>query len=141
MSEREPNPLPRASSTNPRKRARIDNSGSQDPVITSAVSIEDAQEIHDMWDVPCMVSKDTWAVTRCLEIHGNSATRWTPAHFVAVAMWSGGIKAGMQAAKAIRVFGIWSPHVRDEYDGISSMDVETGRDQILSKIWPTSRYE
>ncbi|KAG9659914.1 hypothetical protein KCU95_g12694, partial [Aureobasidium melanogenum] len=103
--------------------------------------MNDAQEIPDLWQMPFVVSKDTWAVTRCLEIHSNTANKWTPAHFVAIAMWYGGIKAGIQAARAIRIFGVWSPRVGVKNDELPSMEVKTGARQILSKIWPTNEYE
>jgi hypothetical protein len=109
--------------------------------MTNAVPMNDAQEIPDLWQMPFVVSKDTWAVTRCLEIHGNTANRWTPAHFVAIAMWYGGIEAGIQAAKAVRIFGVWSPRVGVTNDQLPSMEVKTGAKQILSKIWPTNEYE
>ncbi|KAH0351663.1 hypothetical protein KCU83_g4083, partial [Aureobasidium melanogenum] len=109
--------------------------------MTNAAPINDAQEIPDLWQMPFVVSKDTWAVTRCLEIHGNTANKWTPAHFVAIAMWYGGIKAGIQAAKAIRIFGVWSPRVGVKNDELPSMEVKTGAKKILSKIWPTNEYE
>lgn len=111
--------------------------------MTSAAAMVDAQDIPDLWETPFVVSKDTWAVTRCLEIHGHgkASAKWTPAHFVAIAMWYGGTKAGTQAAKAIRIFGIWSPFVGDNCDELPSMQVKTGPRQILSKIWPTTEYE
>ncbi|KAG9597799.1 hypothetical protein KCU77_g3993, partial [Aureobasidium melanogenum] len=103
--------------------------------------MNNAQDIPDLWEMPYVVSKDTWAVTRCLEIHGNTANKWTPAHFVSIAMWYGGIKAGIQAAKAINIFGVWSPRVGVKNDELPSMEVKTGPRQILSKIWPSTEYE
>jgi hypothetical protein len=56
---------------------------------------DDSKNLQDMWDEPLKVSRDTWAVTRCLIDHGNKETKWTAGHFVAVAMWSGGPEAGI----------------------------------------------
>ncbi|KAG9529190.1 hypothetical protein KCU93_g3665, partial [Aureobasidium melanogenum] len=127
--------------TSSRKRRRDDEFDGEASTMTNAVPMNDAQEIPDLWQMPFVVSKDTWTVTRCLEIHGNTANRWTPAHFVAIAMWYGGIEAGIQAAKAVRIFGVWSPRVGVTNDQLPSMEVKTGAKQILSKIWPTNEYE
>jgi hypothetical protein len=78
----------------------------QVPTVTSSVPNDDSERLQDMWDEPLTVLKDTWAVTRCLIDHGNINTSWTAGQFEAVAMWSGGLEAGIQAAKAIRIFGI-----------------------------------
>ncbi|KAH0367169.1 hypothetical protein KCU65_g4851, partial [Aureobasidium melanogenum] len=141
--KQDPGVSPRAPSTSSRKRRRTDEFDDQASIMTSAAPMDEAQDIPDLWMMPFVVSKDTWAVTRCLEIHGNGKTsaKWSPAHFVAISMWYGGIKAGIQAAKAIRIFGIWSPHVGDKHDELPSMEVKTGPRQILSKIWPTDEYE
>lgn len=135
------NPAPRTPSATARKRRRTDRFDDEALVNTGAATTDDGESIQDMWYTPFVVSKDTWAVTKCLEIHGNSTTKWSPAHFVTIAMWSGGIEAGIQAAKAIRIFGIWSPHAEDKRDELPSMEARSGPKQILSKIWPTNEYE
>jgi hypothetical protein len=76
-------------------------------------------------------------VTRCLTDHGNNQTKWTAGHFVAVAMWSGGLEAGIQAAKAIRIFGIWSPHAERIRGKPPALSKSTDANDILKHIWPT----
>jgi hypothetical protein len=97
---------------------RKDMSNGQAPSPTSTTPAEDSENLQDMWDEPLEVAMDTWAVTRCLNDHGKKETRWSAGHFVAVAMWSGGLEAGIQAAKAIRIFGLWSPHADDEDEAL-----------------------
>lgn len=80
---------------------------------------------------------DAWAVTRCLADYGNKLTKWTAGHFVAIAMWSGGLEAGIQAAKAIRIFGIWSPHSVESSDGPLPLSHDAKCHKLLDKLWPT----
>jgi hypothetical protein len=111
-------------------------SNGQAPSPTSTTPAEDSENLQDMWDEPLEVAMDTWAVTRCLNDHGKKETRWSAGHFVAVAMWSGGLEAGIQAAKAIRIFGLWSPHADDEDEALPAWSNETRRECILEKLWP-----
>jgi hypothetical protein len=108
----------------------------QVPTVTSSVPNDDSERLQDMWDEPLTVLKDTWAVTRCLIDHVNINTSWTAGHFVAVAMWSGGLEAGIQAAKAIRIFGIWSPYADYRKGEIPPLSTYTDGKDILDKIWP-----
>lgn len=141
MIKQESKRPPPAISVTSRQRLRTEGPDGEAPTIASAAPKEDAQEISDMWDMPFLVSEDAWAVTRCLEDHGSLVTNWSAAHFVAVAMWSGGITAGIQAARAIRIFRIWSPHAEDNHAEPPSIKVKTKRKHILSKIWPLDEYE
>jgi cation transport regulator ChaB len=111
-------------------------SNGQAPSPTSTTPAEDSENLQDMWDEPLEVAMDTWAVTRCLNDYGKKETRWSAGHFVAVAMWSGGLEAGIQAAKAIRIFGLWSPHADDEDEALPAWSNETRREWILEKLWP-----
>jgi hypothetical protein len=52
-------------------------------------------------------------------------------------MWSGGLEAGIQAAKAIRIFGIWSPHAERIRGKPPALSKSTDANDILEKIWPT----
>lgn len=47
-------------------------------------------------------------------------------------------EAGRQAAKAIRVFGLWSPHGDGTLYGPPFMAIPLTHTQILNKIWPSS---
>jgi hypothetical protein len=128
---------PRRSSRISGKRLRKDMFDDQAPTLTNTKPAEDSEYFQDMWDEPLEVSRDTWAVTRCLTDHGNKETKWTAGHFVAVAMWSGGLEAGIQAAKAIHIFGIWSPHAEHISGKPSALSKSTDANDILEKIWPT----
>jgi hypothetical protein len=141
MVKRELTSPHKSPSTIPSKRSRMDRLNGQPPTVTSPVPNEDSEGIQDMWNEPLVVSKSTWAVKRCLNDHGDKSTLWSPGHFVAVAMWSGGLEAGVQAAKALRIFGIWSPHADDKDDGLPALGKSTVRDYILDKIWPTCQVQ
>jgi hypothetical protein len=136
MVRRESSPPQRSPSISG-KRLRKDMFHDQAPTITRPMPVEAAEGFQDMWNEPLAVLRDTWAATRCLNDHGDGQTKWSPGHLVAIAMWSGGLEAGIQAAKAIRIFGLWSPHVDDEDDALPALSDETRRGYILEKLWPT----
>jgi len=119
------------------KRSRMAGSEKQAPPLTSPMPAEDFEGLHNMWDEPLAVLKDTWAVTRCVNDHGNTITKWTAGYFVAVAMWSGGLEAGIQAAKAIRIFGVWSPHADYRRGEPPPLTRFADRSDILDRLWPT----
>ena len=119
------------------KRSCMAGSEKQAPPLASPVPAEDFEGLHDMWHEPVEISKDAWAVTRCLDDHGDNKTRWTAGHFVAIAMWSGGLEAGIQAAKAIRIFGIWSPHSDNCSDGPLPLSHDVKYRELMDKLWPT----
>lgn len=114
----------------------MDGLGDQITTSTTAMPTEDSEGLQDMWNEPPEISRDAWAVTRCLSDHGNSLTKWTAGHFVAIAMWSGGLEAGIQAAKAIRIFGIWSPHADNSNDGPLPLSHVATNKELLDKLWP-----
>lgn len=132
--KRELTPPSRSLSTSSGKRSRINRPDGEAPSMARRMSADDTEDVQDMWDSP-EVSEYSWAVTKGLTEHGNGNTRWTPAHFVAVAMWYGGVKAGIQAAKAIRIFGIWS---YDEHDELPSVNDKSNNEDLLHKLWPST---
>lgn len=137
MVKREPTSPPRPASKGPGKRSRANSLSDQLATSRSPMPTDDSEVLRDMWDEPLAVLKDTWAVTRCVTDHGNRLTRWTAGHFVAVAMWSGGLEAGIQAAKAIRIFGIWSPHADYRLGKPPPLSRSADRSDILDRLWPT----
>ncbi|KEQ69531.1 hypothetical protein M436DRAFT_85406 [Aureobasidium namibiae CBS 147.97] len=137
MAKRELTSASQPTSSGSGKRSCMDGSEKQASHLTSPAPAEDFEGLHDMWDEPLAVSKDTWAVTRCVSDHGNTITKWTAGHFVAVAMWSGGLEAGIQAAKAIRIFGIWSPHADYRLGEPPPLSRVAARSDILGRLWPT----
>ena len=119
------------------KRSRTAGSEKQAPPLTSPMPAEDFEGLHNMWDEPLAVLKDTWDVTRCVNDHGNTITKWTAGYLLAVAMWSGGLEAGIQAAKAIRIFGVWSPHADYRRGEPPPLTRSADRSDILDRLWPT----
>ncbi|THY19804.1 hypothetical protein D6D01_06988 [Aureobasidium pullulans] len=88
-----------------------------------------------------LVTQETWAVTKYLQKAAITRKSLSAAHFVELALWYGGLEAGRQAAKAIRVFGLWSPHRDGTLYGPPSMAIVLTHIQILSKIWPSSPFD
>lgn len=137
MVKREPTSPLQTRSSKSGKRSCMDGPQDQAPTLTSPMYPEESEGLQDMWDEPPAVLKDTWAVTRCVNDHGNTKTRWTAGHLVAVAMWSDGLEAGIQAAKAIRIFGIWSPHADHRHGEPPPLSRFADRSDILDRLWPT----
>ncbi|THY13198.1 hypothetical protein D6D00_10232 [Aureobasidium pullulans] len=88
-----------------------------------------------------LVTQETWAVSKYLQkavITRITRRSLSAAHFVELALWYGGLEAGRQAAKAIRVFGLWNPHGDGTLYGPPSMAIDLTHARILNKIWPSS---
>ncbi|KAH0011297.1 hypothetical protein KCU78_g10073, partial [Aureobasidium melanogenum] len=78
-----------------------------------------------------------WAVTGSLMVYGEKKERWSAAHFVDLALWVGGPDAGIQAARALNVFGVWNPFgdYNPHFDRKSIRVCQDHR-TILGRIWP-----
>jgi hypothetical protein len=50
-----------------------------------------------------------WAVTGSISKYANEKRKWSVAHVVDLALWVGGPDAGLQAARALKIFGVWGP--------------------------------
>ncbi|CAD0026231.1 unnamed protein product, partial [Aureobasidium pullulans] len=112
----------------------------QDLLQGTSVLVDNAEKASGKSGDP-LVTQETWAVTKYLQ--KAVTTRITrrslsAAHFVELALWYGGLEAGRQAAKAIRVFGLWSPHGDGTLYGPPFMAIPLTHTQILNKIWPSS---
>lgn len=83
------------------------------------------------------ISRNAWAVTNAIETYGKGKKRWSAAHFVDLALWLGGPAAGIQAARALKVFGVWNPSGNfDLACSVHSIRRCLDREVILHKIWP-----
>ncbi|KAG9597798.1 hypothetical protein KCU97_g4205, partial [Aureobasidium melanogenum] len=78
-----------------------------------------------------------WAVTGSLMVYGEKKERWSAAHFVDLALWVGGPDAGIQAARALNIFGVWNPSgdYNPHFDRKSIRVCQDHR-TILGRIWP-----
>ncbi|THY03007.1 hypothetical protein D6D02_08256 [Aureobasidium pullulans] len=112
----------------------------QDLLQGTSVLVDNAEKASGKSGDP-LVTQETWAVTKYLQkVVTTRITRrsLSAAHFVELALWYGGIEAGRQAAKAIRVFGLWNPHGDGTLYGPPFMAIPLTHTQILNKIWPSS---
>ncbi|THV64605.1 hypothetical protein D6D28_09780 [Aureobasidium pullulans] len=112
----------------------------QDLLQGTSVLVDNAEKASGKSGDP-LVTQETWAVTKYLQkavITRITRRSLSAAHFVELALWYGGLEAGRQAAKAIRVFGLWNPHRDGTLYGPPSMAIELTHIQILNKIWPSS---
>ncbi|KAG9858495.1 hypothetical protein KCU98_g466, partial [Aureobasidium melanogenum] len=78
-----------------------------------------------------------WAVTGSLMVYGEKKERWSAAHFVDLALWVGGPDAGIQAARALKIFGVWNPSgdYNPHFDRKSIRVCQDHR-TVLGRIWP-----
>lgn len=84
-----------------------------------------------------VVNLREWAVTGSLMMYGEKKERWSAAHFVDLALWVGGPDAGIQAARALKIFGVWNPS--GDFDptfAIESIGDYLDHQTILRRIWP-----
>jgi len=84
------------------------------------------------------ITRQQWAVTGCILQYASGKPRWSAAHILDLALWVGGPDAGVQAARALKVFGVWNPSGRFEPE-FSIISIKTCLDSetILRRIWPS----
>ncbi|KAG9686494.1 hypothetical protein KCU95_g11610, partial [Aureobasidium melanogenum] len=95
--------------------------------------------LEDCFSVPHqdLVTLREWAVTGSLKWYGDQKERWSAAHFVDLALWVGGPDAGIQATRALKIFGVWNPTGNFNPDfAIRSIGDCLGYQDILRSIWP-----
>jgi hypothetical protein len=73
--------------------------------LTTSDSLIDCPEVTRVSDVTYL----QWAVTGSISSYAGRKRKRSAAHVVNLALWVGGPDAGMQAARALEIFGVWGP--------------------------------
>jgi len=81
------------------------------------------------------ITRQEWAVTGPISLYAREKSKWSAAHFVDLALRVGGPDGGIQAARAIKIFGLWTPSGQFEHSfTIESIDTCLDYEAILRKI-------
>jgi hypothetical protein len=80
-----------------------------------------------------------WAVTGSISKYASEKRKWSAAHVVDLALWVGGPDADLQAARALKIFGVWGPSGEFIMSyGQHSIKTCLEPETILCKIWPSA---
>jgi hypothetical protein len=84
------------------------------------------------------ITQQQWTVTGSIRLYAREKTAWSAAHFIDLALRVGGPDAGIQAARASKIFGVWNPSGRFE-SSFSRSSIRNCLDHkiILREIWPS----